>query len=220
MPVETEINSIVYLSSSQDLMVGTTGGEFLIGAQSISDPFGPSNVSVDIQSEYGGRAVVPIRVQQYTLFVTKNGRALRESSFAFQAGPNGANVSNDLTVLSQTHYRRDGIIATAWAKNPYTTIYMVLGNGNLISFTYNPEQEVKAWARHNIGGNGKVINFAVVPNGTGDWDDVYIQVSRDIFDPSDGETFTLYDIERIEQPLSTNHGTAQPGCVLRPAVEL
>ena len=49
----------------------------------------------------------------------------------------------------------------------------------------------------------------MVPNGTGDWDDVYIQVSRDIFDPSDGETFTLYDIERIEQPLSTNHGTAQ-----------
>ena len=72
---------------------------------------------------------MPIRVQQYTLFVTKNGRALRESSFAFQAGPNGANVSNDLTVLSE-HITEGGIIATAWAKNPYTTIYMVLGNGS------------------------------------------------------------------------------------------
>src|SRR5262249_45703398 len=76
-----QVNSIVYLSPADTLMVGTTGGEFQIGPQSISDPFGPENATVTQMSAYGGRNVVPIRVQQYTLFVTKNGRFLRESSF-------------------------------------------------------------------------------------------------------------------------------------------
>ena len=197
-----QVNTIVYLSPAQTLMVGTTGGEFIIGQQSISDPFGPSNVSVSIQSLYGGRAVVPIRVQQFTLFVTKNGRSLRESSFAFTAGPAGSYVSNDLAVLSE-HITAGGIIGMAWAKNPYTTIFMVLGNGNLISFTYNPEQEVKAWARHDTGENRRVINVAVVPNSTGEWDDVYLQIAND----SDGDM--VYSIERIEQPYANLPGDSQ-----------
>jgi hypothetical protein len=198
-----QVNNIVYFSPSQTLMVGTTGGEFIIGPQSISDPFGPSNLGVSLQSEYGGRAVSPVRVQQYTLFVTKNGRVVRESSFAFAAGPAGANVSADVTVLSE-HITEGGIVAMAWAKNPFTTVFIVLGNGNVVSFTYNPEQSVKSWARHALGAGGQAVSVTVVPNGSGDWDDVYLVVRRTT--TFNGLVTTFYTIERIEQPYANLAG--------------
>lgn len=199
-----QVNEIVYLSPADQLLVGTTGGEFIIGQQSISDPFGPENVLVSLQSTYGGRNVVPVRIQQYTLFVQKNGRSVRESSFAFTAGPAGSYVSNDLAVLSE-HITQSGIIASAWAKNPHTVVYHVLGNGNLIGLTYNPEQSVKCWHRHDVGNNGKVVAICVVPNGTGDWDDVYIEVKRPVDDTGDFN----YTIERLEQEFSNLPGTSQ-----------
>jgi hypothetical protein len=209
-----QVNTIVYLSPADTLLVGTTGGEFSIGQQSISDPFGPENVLISLQSTYGGRAVTPVRVQQYTLFVQKNGRSLRESSFAFTAGPAGSYVSNDLTVLSE-HITEGGIVAMAWARNPHTTIYMALGNGNLVSFTYNPEQSVKAWSRHDIAGGGKVVSLAVIPNVTGDWDDVYMVVRRttNYF----GSITTFHTIERLEQeydnqPASQQHDMFYVDC--------
>lgn len=198
-----QVNDIVYLSPADTLLVGTIGGEFIIGPQSISDPFGPENATVSQMSQYGGRAVVPTRVQQYTLFVTKNGRNMRESTFAFTAGPAGSYVSNDLTVLSE-HITQGGIIATAWAKNPYTTIWMVLGNGKLISFIYNPEQEVRNWERHDLGSNATVVGLCVVPTGTGDWDDVYLMVAR-----PDQFGIEQYSIERIEQPYANLPGDYQ-----------
>lgn len=198
-----QVNTIVYLSPADTLLVGTLGGEFIIGPQSISDPFGPENATVSQMSQYGGRAVVPTRVQQYTLFVTKNGRSVRESTFAFTAGPAGSYVSNDLTVLSE-HITQGGIIATAWAKNPYTTIWMVLGNGKLISFIYNPEQEVRNWERHDVGSNATVVGICVVPTGSGDWDDVYLMVAR-----PDQFGIEQYSIERIEQPYANLPGDYQ-----------
>lgn len=199
-------NTIVALSPSDTLLVCTTGAEFLVGQQATNDPFGPQNVMVALQSTYGCRAVVPVRVQQYALFVQKNGRSVRELSYQFSAEPAGSYLSNDLTVLSE-HITAGGIVTQAWARNPYTQIYMALGNGNLISFTYNPEQNVKAWARHDLGGNGKVVSIAVVPNGSGDWDDVYLTVKRSFTTGS--VTTVFYQIERIEQPFQNLPGQSQ-----------
>ena len=137
-----------------------------------------------------------MRVQNYTLFVTKNGRAVRESSFAFTSGPSGSYVSKDITVLSE-HITTGGIIAMAWAKNPYSVVYMVLGNGNLISLVFNPEQEVRGWSRHDLGADGLAKAICVIPNGTGDWDDVYVVVQRTAIVNSVDVVF--HTIERLEQ---------------------
>jgi hypothetical protein len=200
-----QVNDVACVSPADTLFVGTSGGEFLVAQQSISDPLGPGNIQIPQQSQYGCRAVQPIRVQQYTLFVTKNGRVLRESTFAFNAGPNGSYTSQDVVVLSE-HITNGGIIAMAFAKNPFMTIFMVLGNGALISFTYSPEQTVKSWARHDLGSHGKAVAICVVPNGTGDWDDVYVEVARAT---NDGTGHIQYSIERIEQPYYNLPGDRQ-----------
>lgn len=202
----TQVNNIVSLSGADMLFVGTSGGEFLIGPQSISDPFGPLNVQVSEQSQFGGRAVTPIRQQQYTLFIDKPGRRLRESSFQFTSGPTGSYVSNDKTVLSE-HITAGGVIAMVSAKNPFYAIWMALGNGNLVSLIYCPEQDVHNWERHDVAEGGEIVSMCVIPNSTGEWDDVYINVRRTI----DNDTFpiTQYTIERIEQPFANLPGQNQ-----------
>jgi len=202
----TQVNNIVSLSGADTLFVGTSGSEFLIGPQSISDTFGPLNAQVSEQSQFGGRAVVPLRAQQFTLFVDKPGRRLRESSFQFTAGPAGSFVSNDKTVLSE-HITVGGIVAMAWAKNPNYTAWMALGNCKLISFIYCPEQDVHNWERHDVAAGGDVVSLCVVPNSTGEWDDVYLNVRRTnvLFDT----TITQHTIERIEQPFANLPGENQ-----------
>lgn len=195
--ISDQVNNIVYLQPSDTLLVGTTGAEFFIGPQSISDPFGPLNSTVSLQSTYGGRAVQPVRVQQFTLFVNKNGRRLYESAFSFTSSPTGAYLANDKTVLSE-HITQSGIVDMVWAKNPWNTIWCALSNGGLIAFSYQPEQQVYCWARHQLGSNGKVLCVTSVPSANGDVDDVYMIVQRMVVN---GNTvLTSYQVERIEQP--------------------
>lgn len=205
----TQVNNIVCISGADTLFVGTTGSEFLIGPQSISDTFGPLNAQVSELSQFGGRAVTPIRAQQFTLFVDKPGRRLRESTFQFTAGPAGSYVSQDKTVLSE-HITQGGIIAMAWAKNPTYAIWMALGNGNLISFIYCPEQDVHNWERHDVAAGGEIVSLAVIPNVTGEWDDVYLNVRRT--NTYFGTVTTQYTVERIEQPFANLPGENQQEC--------
>jgi hypothetical protein len=84
---------------------------------------------------------------------------------------------------------------------------MALGNGNLISFIYCPEQEVHNWERHDVAAGGEVVSMCVIPNSTGEWDDVYLSVRRTttFFE----EVSTQYSIERIEQPFANLPGQNQ-----------
>lgn len=202
--VSEQNNNILALSAADTMLVCTEGGEFLVGQQSISDPLGPGNIQISPQSSYGCRAIPPIRAQQFALFVQRNGRFLREASFNLTAGPNGAYLSPDITVVSE-HITNGGVIAMAWARAPQSVVWMPLGNGNLISLTYAPDQNVRGWTRHDVVGS--VVNVAVVPNSTGSLDDVYIQVAR--VDPT---LVTHYTIERIEQPFANEPGDRQQDC--------
>jgi hypothetical protein len=204
--INDQVNEAVYMQASDVLLVGTTGAEFFIGPQSISDPYGPLNSSVSVQSTYGGRAVQPVRVQQFTLFVNKNGRKLFESAFSFTSSPTGSYLANDKTVLSE-HITQSGIVGLVWAKNPWNTVWGVLGNGSLVAFTYQPEQQVNCWARHDLGANGKVICITSVPSADGNVDDVYMVVKRTV--TSGAIVTTIYQIERMEQPYADLPGNDQ-----------
>ena len=195
-----QFNQIAWLSPQKELIIGTTGGEFVMSQQSVSDPFGPTNFQIEPQSNFGGRTIPPVRVQTYTLFVQQNGTSFREFSYDFASD---AYKSIDETVISE-HIPRDGkgIVGLAWAKNPNMVVWLAMANGSLASYTYNPEQEVRAWARHDIAGGRKVICMAVVPSATGIVDDVYLMVQRTVNGSTD------YSIEKIEQAFANLPGDA------------
>lgn len=89
----------------------------------------------------------------------------------------GKYESPDLTALAE-HITLHGIISVARQKNPDSIVWCTLGDGSLISMTYEREQDVVAWSKHPIGGNGFCQSVAVLPGATEDI--VYLSVKRTI----------------------------------------
>lgn len=176
-----EVNTVQWLVPTQALLIGTAGGEFACMENTTSEAFSPGNVKIEQQTSEGSRSVAPVRVGYSTLFVQRSGRKVKEAAYNFQQ--NGY-VTNDLTTLSE-HITRGGIVQTAWHKEPYVAMWAARGDGYLLGFTFNKEQDVVGWNKHLIGGsfggsNAVVESVAVIPGPNRDRDDLWLIVKRTI----------------------------------------
>lgn len=143
-----QVNQVQWLAPAQQLLIGTSGSEFSCSENSTSEPFAPGNIKIEQETNEGSRAVTPLRVGNAILAVQRSGRKLKELQFAIQQ--NGYQ-SQDLTVLSE-HVTQGGIQQATWHKEPYLAVWAVRGDGQLLGFTYNKEQDTVGWHRHIMGG--------------------------------------------------------------------
>lgn len=175
-----QVNDVTWLVSANALLIGTSGGEFVCSENSSSDPFATRNIKITQQNRFGGRSVAPQVVSSQTLFVQKAGRKLREIAYSFERD---AYASNDLTVLSE-HITKGGIIQMVYQQEPDTIVWSCTGDGKLLGFTYNLEQDVLAWHRHSISGDfvggGAVESIQVIPTPDGTSEDLWMIVRRTI----------------------------------------
>ncbi len=158
-----QVNEIQWLAPHTALLIGTAGGEFVCRENSASEAFGAGNVKIEQQNTDGSRpGVRPARVGVATLFLQRSGKYVKELTYSLA---NNSFKSADLTVLSEHIAQPEGILQMAWHKVPYAVLWCVKGDGQLLGFTYNPEQEVMAWHRHKIGdGLLRVESVAVIPS--------------------------------------------------------
>ena len=119
--------------------------------------------------------MTPARVGYSTLFVQRSGRKLKEMAYNFQQ--NGY-VTNDMTVLSE-HVTKGGLVQLAWHKEPYVVLWCVRGDGVLLGFTFNKEQEVLGWHPHPMT-NGIVESVCCIPSPDKTRDDLWMVVRRTI----------------------------------------
>jgi len=170
------VNVIEWLSPSDGLLIGTAGGEFVAGEVTLDEPLGPGNVKITQQSLFGSKSVIPSQVGDVILFTQRSGRKLRELQYEFS---NNGYKSSDLTVLAD-HITAGGIVDITYQQEPHNIVWAVRGDGVLLGFTYNREQDVLGWHRHVIGGNGIVENIEHIPNPSGTQDDLWMIVRRTI----------------------------------------
>jgi hypothetical protein len=113
-------------------------------------------------------------VNDTVIYVQKMGRKLREFVYSFGSD---SWVSMDLTALGE-HVTRTGILETAYQRVPDAIYWFVRGDGQLVSMTYEKEQQVVGFARHLVSG-GQVESVATV-TGINAEDEVYVLVKRTI----------------------------------------
>jgi len=167
-----KINKLQWLQAQESLIIGTSGSEWRLAAARAEDPLTPTNVIARRQSTNGSDNVQGLFIGDSILFVQRTGRKLRELSFQFERV---GYISPDITIQSE-HITEGGMVETGYAESHSKIYWVVLGNGELLSFTYDPLQEVLAWARHVTDGDFESI--AIVP-GT-DEDQVHVAVNRTI----------------------------------------
>jgi hypothetical protein len=171
------VDPITWLLAGQVLLMGTYSGEYEVIAPA-GGSLSPTNIQATKQSSYG--SLSPTTAFQFGVaacFLQRGGAKLREMLYMFQYS---AFNSKDISIISEHMFKtRGGAKIMAVALNPITVMWVVCNNGDLVSVTYDRDQDVVALAPHTIAG-GTVESIAIVPNPTTGFDDVYISVNRTI----------------------------------------
>jgi len=161
-----QVNVIRHLQAGRALLVGTSGGEFVVSS-SENAPLSPTNAVVKRQATYGSANIQPVNVANVTLFVQRAKRKLRELVFDFDTDSYQA---PDLTILAE-HITEGLIKEIAFQQEPDNIVWCVLSDGKLVGMTYRREESVIAWHEHIIGGHSgnctvTVADFGNIATGT------------------------------------------------------
>lgn len=177
-------DNVVWMVPLDRLVVGTTASEMTIGELTTNEPFGPSNIKITQQTTFGSCSVPPVRVNASTLFWERTQLQLMEFIYDFASD---SFKSSDLTPLAE-HITNPKIIDMAYAQQPDRVVWAVRGDGLLVGFTFNRDQDVLGWHRHPIGGyadpsrrQGAVVEAVqAIPAPDGSTDDLWLIVRRSI----------------------------------------
>lgn len=186
-----EVNAIRWMSPGTNLILGTTGGEWL--ADSDGAVLTPTDIDVKRRTKHGSADVQPERVGDVILFVQSGKRKIRELGFKFEVDDYRA---RDLTILAE-HVTLSGLTEIAFQANPDGLLWCVRTDGLVALLTHSLEHDIAGWGRIKMGGSfgtgdAVVESVAVIPgsNGAGqihnstERDEVWMIVKRTI----DGST--------------------------------
>jgi hypothetical protein len=194
-------NQINWMLSAKDLIIGTTGGEWVVtgGRSGIS----ASNVSATKQTAFGSNYVQGIQIADTVVFVQKDGKRLREY---YYWNENQAYQSQDLTAWA-SHILSGKGKYIEYSQDPEPLLYVVTEDGEIRTLTYEKTTNAKGWAR--LITDGHIESIAVVPAFTED--DVWVTVIRDINGTSKRfmEYFSTRNFEEKEDAYFVDCGITQ-----------
>ncbi len=206
-----QVNVIRWLIAGKVLSLGTSGGIFSLSSGSNADPLTPTNVVVKHETTFGSSTVAPSKIGNYTYYVQRDTKTLREFAYSFDI--DSYNAIN-MTILSD-HITSGGIVEMAYQQSPNNVLYCVRGDGKLATLTREIDQQVAGWSEQTI--NGSYENIGIIPAAT--YDEVWFVVNRTInglttrfieyqVDPRQGDTADLEDMVYMDSSLEYSGAAA------------
>lgn len=182
-----KVNAIRWLAPSKDLIVGTAGSEFKV-SRPTGEPLQPDNINIQQQTTYGVYPLRPIQIGNLILFVQRQQRKVRQFYYRFE---DDAYTAPDMTILAE-HITDTGIKEVDYAQEPDAIYWAVRNDGVLLGMTFNREEDVVAWHRHEFGGSIKYTfdgASAVTTNTDDANNNGYITISSHGFSTGDKVTY-------------------------------
>jgi len=188
--------TLQWVEAMDNLMVGTTGGTFIIRSSRLDSVLIPNPPPICRQvSAYPCDALRPVKAMKTMAYVS--GRQLRELAYDRSSYA----VDSDLTALCE-QITQSPIVNMALQTNPDTILWCVHADGRLSAFVYDRENNVMAWAKMPLalssGVTPKVKSVCVIPH-SGQGDDIYVGVWRTITGPTivDGSSTVVDGTETV-----------------------
>jgi hypothetical protein len=164
-----QVNTIRWLVSHNDMMIGTTGDEWKLETPA-GKPLSAS--TLNRQSTYGSAEIQGLLVNNQVIYAQRNNEKIMRLKFDF-ASDNWR--SEDLTLLSE-HITDTGITQLAYQRSPLSILWSVCDNGELLALVLEDNQEILGWSRYVFDGDCESV--AVV---SGDpEDEVWVIIKREI----------------------------------------
>jgi hypothetical protein len=167
-----EGSAIQSILSHESLVIFTQSEEWTL-ATSEQTAITPSNVFVRRQSRFGSSYRQAFVAANNLLFLQRGSRKLRQFTYS-SSGAQGQ--ASDLTRYAE-HITDGGIRQMAFQQQPDPIIWAVTNNGVLLSFTFEPDENVLGWARHTSG-TALFESVATIYGEDGNADEVWLTVNR------------------------------------------
>ena len=171
-PRATDASPSVWILGDRNIVIGTESEEFR-ATGSLGGTLTPASIQVISPSHYGSENNQPIRIRRRIVFIQRGGKRIVELLTNEQDVPSEGPLDNDLTLLAE-HIGTVGIRRLAYQQEPRPTLWAVLNDNTLASFTYLREHDIYGWARHPM--SGLVKDVCVIPHPDGDRDQVWLIV--------------------------------------------
>ncbi len=175
-------NAIQWMLTKNVTIIGTLGGEHLLGAANEKESLTPTNVTARIKSTYGSQNIQAIAVNEAILFVQRGGRKIREFSNALTYDAE-IYQADDLTVFSN-HITESSILGIAFQRTPDPMLWCWRDDGEMAVLSYDRAQNVFSWCRlitSTSAGDSDFESVAIIPTGDEE-DEIWVSVERVIND--------------------------------------
>lgn len=175
---------IQHIVAVGDLLALSRSTEFQIKSGDGS-ALSPASVNARPQSYVGANDVTPAVAEGAVVFISASGERPHEVTYARDGS--GGYVAVDIGIFAPHYFAGYTIVDLAYVRGDIPTLWAVRSDGALLSCTYMPGQEVRAWHKHTT--DGTVQSVASVFEAYKDR--LYIAVVRDV----DGDDHLM--IERL-----------------------
>lgn len=143
-----QVNEIRHYVTQNDLLVFTSGSEWRINSGPDA-AFAFDTIKQKPQTYWGISFIRPLIIGNTILYVTEDNANVR--SFGFSLQLDGYTGSN-LNILSQHLLMGHTVIDWSNVRIPESRIHMIRNDGQVLSLSFDQEQEVIAWAPWDTSG--------------------------------------------------------------------
>ena len=166
------MNAIIWMRGGQELLIGATGAEFVVGSGSFDEPIMPINVRARRRTDRGSYSTRPAMVDDHAVFVSRSQQRLYRMAYNSDRGEYDA---AHLTRLNRELGRASGYRRIAFQREPEPRLWILREDGSVVVWVYDLEEGVVAPCRL-IWPDAKIVGVCVLPNSPED--EVYLAVRR------------------------------------------
>lgn len=167
-----DADGIVGIDALDDLLVRTASGEWRVKGAGDTGAITPTGIVAHRQgTEIGSAPCQSVITGGGAVFVQTHRRSVY--AFGYDLSADGFR-GNEISIFSDHLFRGRYIVRTAWQQEPDKILWALLSDGTLASCTFDPGQQMNAWARHET--NGYVADISVIPQDG--FDELWMIVRR------------------------------------------
>jgi len=160
------LQTVLWMASmSNYIIVGSAGGEFRMFA-SDNGVMTPTNTVVRSATTRGSAYLNPIQTDSQILFTHQSKREFFELKYDVVkdnfSSRNLLLLGEDISDLDENGL--GGLLRSAFQETPDRTVWLVHGDGGMVSLTYEPDQKVIAAALHRVGEDVVVEDVVSIVN--------------------------------------------------------
>lgn len=158
-----KVDTIQWMIAQDYCMIGTIGGVWKLWGGSSDEPITPSAVTARKQTGFGTIGIEPEMVDDTILFVQRGGRRVRELGYSIEKD---GYIANDMSILAE-HIAKGATQATSgisdidYQAEPFSILWCVRKDGQLLGFIRDRAQQVAGWFRIVTGKASSVATDTV-----------------------------------------------------------